>query len=113
MPTATKQQALDLFEKTRKEFLENCRWIATRIANEHNGYVNIDQVREQVTTPEGVNPKVYGAVFNTDEFEKSGYTITTRKTSHGRPISVWFYKGYQAKVPMRRPAKLFVGELFS
>ena len=91
----TKQQALDLFERTRSEFLTSCRWIAKRIAQEHNGYVNIDQVREQVTTPQGVNPKVYGAVFSGGEFERVGFKITTRKTSHGRPISTWFWKGYK------------------
>lgn len=91
----TKQEALDLFEQTRADFLANCRWLAKRIAQQNNGYVNIDQVREQVATPEGVNPKVYGAVFNKDDWEHSGYKITTRKTSHGRPISVWFFKGYK------------------
>lgn len=91
----TKQQVLDLFEQTRNEFLTNCRWIAKRIAKENNGYVNIDQVREQVTTPQGVNPKVYGAVFANGEFERVGFVVTTRKTSHGRPISNWFWKAYK------------------
>lgn len=92
--TSSKQQAFDLFEKTRQEFLQNCRWIAIRVAKEHGGYVNIDQVREQVTTPENVDPRVYGAVFNRKDFEKVGYLQTTRKTSHARPIANFYWKGY-------------------
>ena len=92
--SSSKQQIFDLFEKTRLEFLQNCRWIAVRIAKEHGGYVNIDQVREQVTTPDNVDPRVYGAVFNRTDFEKTGYIQTTRKTSHARPIANFFWKGY-------------------
>ena len=92
--TPNKQRAFDLFEKTRREFLENCRWIAVRIAKENQGYVNIDQVRKQVTTPDNIDPRVYGAVFNTSEFEKTSYINTTRKTSHGRPIAVFYWKPY-------------------
>jgi len=93
--TSSKQQALSLFDSYRREFLDNCRWVAVRIAKEHQGYVNIDQVREQVTTPENVDSRVYGAVFNTSEFEKTGYINTTRKTSHGRPIAVFYWKPYK------------------
>ncbi len=113
MPTATKQLALNLFEKTRKEFLDNARWIAIRIAKENNGYVNIDQVRNQVTTPNGVDQRVYGAVFNTTDFEKSGYTLTTRKTSHGRPIAIFSWKRYPAfKANQRNNSNLVYQSLF-
>ena len=94
-PTSNKQQVFDLFEKTRKEFLQNCRWVAIRIAKEHGGYANIDQVREQVTTPKNVDPRVYGAVFNTPDFEKTGYKQSTRKINHGRPISIFYWKPYK------------------
>lgn len=108
----TKQQAFDLFENKRKEFLENCRWIAIRIAKSNNGLVNIDLVRDQVTTPDGVNPKVYGAVFNTDEFEKSGYTQTTRKTSHGRAIAIFYWKPYINWKQSQRPTSYENAMLF-
>jgi hypothetical protein len=99
--TTSKQAALDLFEKTRLEFLQNCRWIAIRIAKEHGGYVNIDDVREQVTTPENVDPRVYGAVFNRADFEKVGYLQTTRKTSHARPIANFYWKQYSNWISRR------------
>lgn len=89
--TTSKQQAFNLFEKTRSEFLENCRWIAKRIYKE-KGHVTIDDVRDQVTTPKNVDPRVYGAVFNRSEWEKVAYTQTRRKTSHNRPIGAFHLK---------------------
>lgn len=92
LPIKTKQQAFDLFEDTRGEFLAHCRWVAERIFKE-KGHVTIDDVREQVTTPKGVDPRVYGAVFNGKEWEKVGHTLTKRKSSHRRPISIFVKKG--------------------
>jgi len=87
----TKQQAFDLFEQKRKEFLEYCRWLAVR-EYKKKGNITIDDVREQVKIPEGVNGKVFGAVFNKD-WEIVAYVKTTRQTSHGRKIGVWKYIG--------------------
>ncbi len=92
MNTATKQLAFDLFEDTRKEFLENCRWIARKIA-ERKDTVTIDDVRSETKLPLGIDGRVYGAVFaNKDEWEKVGYTQTSIKTSHARPIAVFKLK---------------------
>lgn len=93
-----KQQSFDLFEKYRKEFLTHLRWIAVRKAKETlDGVITIDDVREDVVTPQGVDPRVYGAVFNKEDWEKVGYTQTTRQTSHGRPIAMFRYKGFQPR----------------
>lgn len=83
----TKQEAFDLFEQKRKEFLEYARWIAVR-EYKKKGNLTIDDVRDQVKVPEGVNAKVFGAVFNKD-WEIVGYVKTTRQTSHGRRVAVW------------------------
>jgi len=88
----TKQEAFDLFEDTRGEFLAHCRWVAERIFKE-KGHVTIDDVRQQVITPKGVDPRVYGAVFREKEWQKVGHTQTKRKTSHGRPISIFVKRG--------------------
>lgn len=87
----TKQQALGLFEITRSEFLANCRWIARRIAKQ-KGHATIDDVRNEVKIPLGIDGRVMGAVFNTPDFEKVGYTNTKIKSSHGRPIAVFRLK---------------------
>lgn len=86
--TQSKQEAMDLFERTRKEFLGHCRWVAKRIYQQ-KGNVCIDDVREQVQLPDGVNGKVFGAVFNSAEWERVGYTQTKIKTSHSRTIGVF------------------------
>lgn len=87
----TKQQAFDLFETKRSEFLSLCRWVAKRIVKKQ-GFVTTDDVRKQVTIPEGVDGRVMGAVFNASDWEKVGYTQTKIKTSHSRPIAVFAYK---------------------
>jgi len=83
----TKQQAFDLFEQKRKEFLDYCRWIAIR-EYKKKGNLTIDDVRDQVKVPDGVNAKVFGAVFDKD-WEIVSYVKTTRQTSHGRRVAVW------------------------
>jgi len=83
----SKQEAFDLFKKTRKEFLDYCRWVAVR-EYKRKGNITIDDVREQVKIPEGVNAKVCGAVFDKD-WEIVAYVKTTRQTSHGRIVAVW------------------------
>lgn len=94
----TKQKALDLFEEKRAEFLATARWIAIRRAKETlDGIITIDDVRQDIITPEGVDPRVYGAVFNTEDWEKVGYTQTSRKTSHGRPVALFRYKHFEPK----------------
>jgi len=88
---ANKQLAFNLFEAHRREFLDHCRWVARRIF-EQKGNVTIDDIRDQVQLPNGVDGRVFGAVFNKDDWEKVGYTQTSRKTSHGRPIAVFRFK---------------------
>ncbi|MFA6335617.1 MAG: hypothetical protein WCX48_08705 [Bacteroidales bacterium] len=83
-----KQIAMGLFETTRKDFLSNCRWIAKKIA-ERKGNVTIDDIRDEVKIPLNIDGRVMGAVFNTPEFVKTGYTLTKVKSSHGRPIAVF------------------------
>ena len=87
----TKQEAFNLFEITRSEFLSNARWVAKRISK-RQGYATIDDVRNEVRLPIGIDGRVFGAVFNTNGWEKTGYTPTKRKTSHGRPIAVFKLK---------------------
>lgn len=92
-PTQNKQLAFDYFEKNRAAFLWKCRIVAEDLAlrNTRNE-ITIDEVRERCPLPLGVDGRVYGAVFNTDEWEKVGYTQTKVKTSHGRPVAIFRLK---------------------
>lgn len=84
----SKQQALDLFEAKRREFLDYARWVARKICSE-KGHVTIDDIREVVQLPQGIDGRVYGAVFRGDGWIKTGYTQTTVKSSHRRPIAIF------------------------
>lgn len=86
MKTETKQQAFLLFETNRAEFLKYARWMAKQLA-EKRGVITIDDVREVVSLPEGIDGRAFGAVFNTPEWETVGFTRSKNKLNHGRPIS--------------------------
>lgn len=90
-----KSQAMTLFEQQRAEFLSNCRWIAYKIG-QRKGNVTIDDVRAEVKIPSWVDGRVMGAVFNTEDWEKVGYTTTKIKASHGRPIAVFRHKDFKS-----------------
>lgn len=79
---------MDLFEVTRREFLEYARWTARKICQE-KGHVTSDDVREIVQLPRGIDGRVYGAIFSGKEWVKTGYAQTKIKSSHGRPIAVF------------------------
>lgn len=85
-------KTLDLFELTRPEFLEEARQIARDLAL-GGKLVTIDDVRVQCPPPDNVDPRVMGAVFNTKEWEASGYIRSTRSTCHKRPICQFRYVG--------------------
>ena len=92
MNTDTKENALDLLEETRSAFLAECRRVAYAVAL-NNGRVTIDDVRDRLELPQGVDGRVFGAVFNSKEWERIGYTQTKRKTSHRRPIAIFKIAG--------------------
>ena len=89
----TKQQAMDLFEKTRIEFLNYARWWAQKIYKE-KGNVSVDDIREKIAIPQGLDGRVLGAVFNRKDWKKVGYQSTRVKTSHARPVGI-FVRNYE------------------
>jgi len=86
MTTQSKQEAFDLFEVHCAEWLATARATARRIAAK-NGSVTINEVRALVPMPEGVDPRVAGAVFLGKDWRCLGYVSSVRRTSHGRPIA--------------------------
>jgi hypothetical protein len=101
----TKQQAMNLFERERAEYLAHCRDVAERLYNLH-GPISIDQVREQCPPPEMFNAKVLGAVFLTEKWQKRGYEPTKIKSSHGRLVAIW-----ELKPEYRQPAKTYFNQM--
>lgn len=86
MTTQTKQEAFDLFETHRAEWIASARTEARKIAKK-NGSVTINEVRAAVPIPNGVDPRVAGGVFRGGEWLCLGYVSSARNTSHGRPIA--------------------------
>lgn len=85
--TKSKQQALDLLEEVRKEYLEEARVAAKQIAMEGNGTCTVDQVRDVCPPPQEIDGRVMGAIFNNQDWEHAGYERSNRVTCHKRPIS--------------------------
>jgi hypothetical protein len=88
----SKQEAMNLFEQKRHEFLTAARWEAIRIWK-RKGNITVDDVRAEVSTPSDINPTVWGALFNNSDWECVGYVKTTRQQAHGRPVGCWKYVG--------------------
>ncbi len=84
----SKQKAMDLFKITRREFLDYSRWVARKICKQ-KGHVTVDDIRELVQLPKGLDGRCYGGIFIGKEWIKTGYTHTTIRSSHGRPIAVF------------------------
>ena len=87
----TKNEALDVLEETRKDFIEKCREVGRVIALE-KGSVNIDDIREKIKLPEGMNGNVFGAVFRGSEWQHSGFMKSKIKTNHERIIGIYTWK---------------------
>ncbi len=91
-----RQEVLPHLEAARKQFLERARAVAMRIAsNNETGIVTIDMVRAQCPPPEGVDPRVMGAVFRSGRhspWRKIGYVQSRRRACHGRPVALFKLK---------------------
>ena len=51
--------------------------------------LTVDDVREVIRPPEGLDPRVMGCLFKLPGWRAVGYRKSTRATSHYRPISIF------------------------
>jgi hypothetical protein len=89
--TQSKEEALDILEATRSEFLFKARSIAMEVVKK-KGVVSTDDIRMELDIPKGVDGRVMGAVFNTKEWVGVGYKKSEIKSSHRRPIVIFKLK---------------------
>ena len=80
-----KQQVLPLFETSQPDWLTQARYVARSIAASRE-FVTIDDVRQVCPPPDGVDPRVMGAVFKGKDWECIGYQKSKRSACHNRPI---------------------------
>lgn len=61
-----------------------------------HGKASIDDVRDLLTLPIGIDPKLFGAIPKGSGFDKiiepTDYVRTRRRIAHGRPITLWRLK---------------------
>jgi len=88
--------ALDLVEHTtteREDWVADARRYAIWYSGAY-GQVTSDDVRIARPIPDGVDPRILGAVFRPSKlWLKVGYQPTTMVQAHGRPIAVWRWLG--------------------
>ena len=87
-----KSEALDWLQRIHRKITECGQRSLLQLCLK-NGQATIDEIRDQVPLPAGINPTVFGAVPRKLAKSKiialAGYEASKRPESHGRPISVW------------------------
>jgi hypothetical protein len=86
MTTKTKEDAFALLERHRAEYLAAARSYMEAFAADGRIVTVNHLIALGPSLPEGVDPRVRGAVFAGKKWERLGYCQSRRKTSHGRPI---------------------------
>ena len=90
MSTKSKQQAFDLFEQHRAEYIAKARAAALRIAlSRKSGRITIDDVRAECPPPKSIDPRVMGGVLRAPEWERVGYQSSKRTVCHKRPVAIF------------------------
>jgi hypothetical protein len=86
MITQSKQQAFDLFEAHRAEYLAAARSFMEAFAADGRAVTVNDLIQHGPPLPDGVDPRVRGAVFAGRMWERLGYAASSRRASHCRPV---------------------------
>jgi hypothetical protein len=79
---------LGLFEVRDSEFLCRCRTLAVQICQQQ-GSVSINDIRSQISIPDGMHPSVLGAVFRGKQFRAVGFTEASHPQAHARIIRIY------------------------
>jgi hypothetical protein len=87
-----KRFALALLADTRRALIRRASRALLDLLLQ-TGTATADQLRELVPLPEGVNPKVFGAVFaglaEKNLIRQFGFEPSRRPEAHRRPVGVW------------------------
>ena len=79
------QLVLGELEQARKAYLIEARATADRLVQRRKIKVlTVDEVRLHCPPPDGIDPRVMGAIFNTKDWEVCGFVNSKR--GHGRAI---------------------------
>lgn len=75
-------------EQARVEFIRQARELATELGRDGR-VLTVNDLRERLEIPAGVDPRVMGVVFKTAEWRALGYGPSDRRISHGRPVMLF------------------------
>lgn len=83
----TKDEAMELFSKTRAEYLTRARKVAQQIVAARSvKTITVDDVRKVCPVPKNINPSVLGALFCKSDWVIVGFEQSTRAVAHSRFI---------------------------
>lgn len=85
--TEARDEALELFERHRTEWLAQARSVAFQLYQRAGQPITVDDIRAKCPPPGGCDPRVMGAVFS--GWTPVGYTNSRRRACHGRPIRLF------------------------
>lgn len=83
--TQSRDEALELFEIHRAEWLANARSVAAQLYRRTGRPITVDDIRDKCPPPPGWDPRVMGGVFAAG-WTPVGYTRSLRRACHRRPI---------------------------
>lgn len=85
--TEGRDEALDLFERHRADWLASARAAALRLYRRDGRPISVDDVRAECPPPPDSDPRVMGAVFM--GWTAVGYANSRRRACHGRLIRLF------------------------
>jgi hypothetical protein len=91
MTISTEQEAMDLFEQHRAEWLAEAR--ALLGSKPEGTRMTVNDVRAVCPPPPDVDGRVMGSVFKKPDWVPVGYVKSSRRECHNRPIAL-FEKRY-------------------
>lgn len=86
MTFSTRDEALDALERARAEYVDHARTIAARICAVGD-CITVDDIRALAPPPDGVDPRVMGAVLRAPQWQRVGYVNSRRLVCHKRPVA--------------------------
>lgn len=89
---ALREQALDMFEEHRSDWLSQARLVAAELGR-HGALITVNMVRQRCPPPADIDPRVMGAIFRAPVWVAAGFVQSNRKTCHARPIRQFRMRG--------------------
>lgn len=82
------QTMLEVFNREKKEWLEECRAAARKLLCDRP-FVTIEDVLKECPRPKHIHPNITGHVFNDTDFKPVGWLPSKRPAMNGRYVRTW------------------------